>query len=177
MRQLIKYVNSPIGKLTLASDGENLTGLWIEKQKYYGNGLNDPVEKDATVFYQVEKWLDDYFQGKKPIINFGIKPQGTPFRQNVWKQLLAIPYGQVITYDALASIIANQTGKKKCAQAIGQAVGHNPISIVIPCHRVVGKDGSLTGYAGGTNKKKMLLEIEGVDLSCLYTPKNQKREK
>lgn len=171
MKTFVKYVDSPVGQLTLASDGENLIGLWIKNQKYYGNQFHEFIEKDLPVFHQVEKWLIDYFQKKNPVIDFQLKPIGTSFRQKVWQQLSTIPYGEVITYDMLATIIANQTGKKKCAQAIGQAVGHNPISIIIPCHRVVGKDGSLTGYAGGIDKKIALLEIEGVDLSNFYVPK------
>ena len=171
MQQFIKYIDSPVGQLTLASDGENLTGLWIRDQKYYGSQFHEFIEKDLPVFHQVEKWLKDYFQKKNPVIDFPLKSIGTPFRQRVWQQLLKIPYGEVITYDALANIIANQTGKKKCAQAIGQAVGHNPISIIIPCHRVVGKNGSLTGYAGGIDKKITLLEIEDIDLTNFYVPK------
>lgn len=167
MKIYIKYVNFPIGKLTLASDGESLIGLWIENQKYYGYPNAEFIEKDVPVFNRVEKWLTDYFQKKNPVINFPLKPLTTAFRNQVWQLLLKIPYGEVVTYDTLAAIIAKQTGKKKCAQAVGQAVGHNPISIIIPCHRVIGKDGSLTGYAGGIDKKKMLLEIEGVDLSNL----------
>lgn len=171
MKTFVKYVDSPVGQLTLASDGENLIGLWIKNQKYYGSQFHEFIEKDLPVFHQVEKWLIDYFQKKNPVIDFQLKPIGTSFRQKVWQQLSTIPYGEVITYDTLATIIANQTGKKKCAQAIGQAVGHNPISIIIPCHRVVGKDGSLTGYAGGIDKKIALLEIERVDLSNFYVPK------
>lgn len=170
MCQYVKYVHSPIGQLTLASDGVSLKGLWIENQKYYGNQWKSFVEKDLPVFNKVERWLNDYFQGKNPQIDFQIEPLGTSFQQKVWKQLLMIPYGKVITYDALATIIADESGKKKCAQAIGQAIGHNPVSIIIPCHRVVGKNGSLTGYAGGIDKKVFLLKMEGVDLTSFYVP-------
>lgn len=171
MKQYIKYINSPIGKLTLASDEENLIGLWIDKQKYYAKNLINPIEKDLPVFHRVEKWLEEYFQGKNPKIDFSLKPIGTAFQQNVWKQLLLIPYGKVITYNDLAIIIAKKTGKKKCARAIGQAVGHNPISIIIPCHRVVGKNGHLTGYAGGYDKKIFLLKTEKINLLDLYIKK------
>ena len=165
MQQFIKYVDSPLGKLTLASHGHSLTGLWFENQKYYGDLLDEPIEKDLLIFDKVERWLEAYFQGQNPPIDFELELIGTDFRKRVWKQLLKIPFGEVMTYDALATIIANETEKNKCAQAIGQAIGHNPVSIIIPCHRVVGKNGNLTGYAGGIDKKIALLKLEGIDLS------------
>lgn len=170
MKQYIKYVNSPIGQLTLLSDGESLTGLWIENQKYYGSLIDRPLEKEVPVFIVVEHWLKDYFDGKNPSLSFPVCLQVTPFRQMVYELLLQIPYGQVMTYDQIARIVAAKTGKKKCAQAIGQAVGHNPISIVIPCHRLIGQDRSLKGYAGGLERKRKLLELEHADLKTLYTP-------
>lgn len=173
MKQYVTYVASPLGKLTILSDGESIIGLWIEKQKYYGSLLDHPVERKIPVLLEAEKWLNDYFAGKKPQLTFSVRFNVTPFRQMVYEQLLKIPYGKVMSYDQLAAIIALKTGKKKCAQAIGQAVGHNPISIIVPCHRLVGKDGSLKGYAGGLENKKKLLELEGANLTTLYGSSNQ----
>lgn len=170
MIQYIKYVNSPLGQLTLLSDGISLTGLWIKNQKYYGALIDRPLEKEVPVFIAVEHWLEDYFDGKNPSVSFPIFVQATPFQQIVYDLLLQIPYGQVMTYGQIAQIVAAKTGKKKCAQAIGQAVGHNPISIVIPCHRLIGQDGSLKGYAGGLENKRKLLELENADLKTLYVP-------
>ena len=163
---------SPLGPLVLASDGERLTGLWMQDQKYFGSTL--PEEKalqwtEAPVFAQARRWLDLYFAGKKPDFTPPLAPAGSPFRQAVWRLLLEIPYGTVTTYGALARTLRGQ-GISAAAQAVGGAVGHNPISILIPCHRVVGSDGSLTGYAGGVANKQFLLELEGVDMTGLYVP-------
>ncbi len=155
-----------LGSITLASDGENLTGLWFEGQKYYlGNLKAEPaVRDDLEIFKTAKKWLDNYFAGNNPgIKDIKIAPQGTEFQKKVWKELLKIPYGEVITYGDIAKALNNKSG-----QAVGGAVGHNPISIIIPCHRVVGKNGSLTGYAGGMDKKRRLLEIERSCLCSLY---------
>lgn len=168
------YYQSPVGKLLLASDGENLTGVWLEKQKYYAQTLPSEAQKkpDLPIFAKTSAWLDRYFEGLKPEISeLPLAPQGGEFRQMVWKILCEIPCGQVLTYGAIARMIAERTGKKSMsAQAVGGAVGHNPVSIIIPCHRVVGADGSLTGYAGGLDAKIRLLKLEGVDLSRLYRP-------
>lgn len=165
------YYNSSIGRLLLASDGESLTGLWLEKQKYYAATLSEEGKENVNlpVFVKVREWLDKYFRKEKPkISDLPLAPQGGEFRQAVWKILCAIPYGQTTTYGEIAQQIAAQTGRKTMsAQAIGGAVGHNPISIIIPCHRVVGSNGSLTGYAGGIDKKIRLLETEGVDIAGL----------
>ena len=165
---------SPIGKLLLASDGSNLTGLWIEKQKYYADTAPKDIQEKASlpIFIRTKKWLDEYFQGKKPqISDLPLAPIGGEFRQAVWKILCQIPYGKVITYGDIAKKIANQQGRDgMSAQAVGGAVGHNPISIIIPCHRVVGTNGSLTGYAGGLDTKIKLLKLEGVDMSPLFRP-------
>ncbi len=166
----MKYINfydSPLGKITLASDGESLTGLWLDSQKYCGNGLsNDAKITDLQIFETAKKWLDVYFNGKEPNFRVPIVFSDTDFRVSVWKLLINIPYGETVTYKSLAEKIAKQTGKKSMsAQAVGGAVGHNPISIIVPCHRVVGSDGSLTGYAGGTDKKLKLLRLEGVNLT------------
>lgn len=170
---------SPIGQLTLASDGTNLIGLWIEGQKYFGGSVKEEMQTLDTipVFSLTKNWLDRYFSGKNPkIAELSLAPRGSEFRQRVWKLLCQIPYGQVTTYGALARQLAaagngfddsksdGKSGTAFCtgmsAQAVGGAVGHNPISIIIPCHRVVGADGSLTGYAGGIEKKSALLELE-----------------
>lgn len=149
---------SPIGEILLASDGENLIGLWFENQKYFKNTLSsDYEEKELPIFEKVFSWLDRYFNGEKPETDFPIKPRGSEFRQQVWKRLTQVPYGETITYGEIAK---EMTGGLKSAQAVGGAVGHNPISIIIPCHRVVGANGNLTGYAGGIDKKVYLLNLE-----------------
>lgn len=166
--------SSPVGLITLACDvGGNLVGLWFDGQKYYGGAiLESMIEKgDMPVFNLVKNWLDRYFDGKKPSISeLPISPIGGEFRKKVWGILCEIPYGQTITYGDIAKKIAAQTGKKSMSsQAVGGAVGHNPISIIIPCHRVVGTGGGLTGYAGGIAVKKALLKLEGVDTPALLT--------
>lgn len=151
---------SPIGKLTLASDGQALTGLWIEGQKHFAAGHLSPVQApNLPVFRQAAIWLDNYFAGTPcPIDNIPIKPDGSPFRRQVWQILMDIPWGQTITYGQIAKMV----GKPRASQAVGSAVGHNPISILIPCHRVLGADGRLTGYAGGIDKKQWLLHHERI---------------
>ncbi|MDU2065493.1 MAG: methylated-DNA--[protein]-cysteine S-methyltransferase [Sporomusaceae bacterium] len=165
---------SPIGKLTLACDTNNLVGLWLEGQKYYGGAIAKTMleNNDMPVFAVVKQWLDRYFAGEKPAISeLALAPIGGDFRQVVWKLLCEIPYGTVITYGDIAKKAALKLHKQSMSsQAIGGAVGHNPISIIIPCHRVVGVKGSLTGYAGGVNTKVKLLELEGVDMSRLFVP-------
>lgn len=167
--------NSPVGKLLLASDGLNLTGLWIEKQKYYADTAPDDIQDkaDLPIFIKTKEWLDKYFKGENPpVSDLPLAPKGGEFRQIIWKILCEIPLGQVLTYGGIAKIIAKRTGKETMsAQAVGGAVGHNSISIIIPCHRVVGTNGSLTGYAGGLDVKIKLLEFEGVDMSRLFRPK------
>lgn len=162
---------SPLGGITLASDGENLIGLWLEGQKYFGGTVDKEMHRrdDLPVFEAAKDWLNRYFAGKRPAVSeLPLAPAGSDFRQEVWKLLCEIPYGEVTTYGELAKKIAKKQNKPgMSAQAIGGAVGHNPISIIIPCHRVVGTNGSLTGYAGGLEKKVKLLELEGVDMSRL----------
>lgn len=166
-----KY-HSPIGSMTLASDGTSLTGLWFDGQKYFGSTLeHDVQEKSLPIFHQVSVWLDCYFQGRNPELTIPLAPCGSPFRQSVWELLLQIPYGQLTTYGAMANQLQQQTGKHVSAQAVGGAVGHNPISILIPCHRVVGASGKLTGYAGGLEKKIHLLRLEGISSDSLHMPK------
>lgn len=155
--------SSPVGRLLLASDGESLTGLWLEGQKYYAAGLcPNAVERSALpVFLQTKVWLDRYFGGEHAEPKeLPLSPAGTPFCTEIWRFLLQIPYGEVLTYGQLAKLYEQATGKSTSARAVGGAVGRNPISIIIPCHRVVGAGGSLTGYAGGIAKKQLLLELE-----------------
>ncbi len=165
---------SVIGELTIGSDGDNLVGLWMEGQKYHGDTIyKDMIENnDIPVFETTKKWLDSYFAGKKPDISIlPLTLIGTEFRQKVWKILWKIPYGEVISYGDIAKKIAIQMDKETMSsQAVGGAVGHNPISIIIPCHRVIGSNGNLTGYAGGIDKKIKLLELEGVDMSNYFVP-------
>lgn len=166
---------SPVGNLTLASDGEALTGLWIEGQKYFCSTIPDEEKKfvELPIFCAAKNWLNRYFAGEKPALSeLPLRPAGGAFRQEVWALLREIPYGELTTYGALARQTAKQLGRAHMsAQAIGSAVGHNPISIIIPCHRVVGTNGSLTGYAGGIDLKVKLLQHEGADLSHLFVPK------
>ena len=163
-----KY-HSPLGEITIAANGEALTGLWFDGQKYYGDTLPRQVEvKKLPVFEQTQRWLDTYFQGKIPDFTPPLSWETTPFRKAVWEILLLIPYGQTITYGEIAHRIAKQNGlSKMSAQAVGGAVGHNPISIIVPCHRVVGSGGSLTGYAGGIDEKKKLLARNGNKMKSL----------
>lgn len=169
--------NSPIGKIFLVSDENDLIGLWLEGQKYFQATLKEePVYNDRIeILNKTKKWLDCYFKGEKPHINkLSLKPQGSEFRQAVWKILCEIPYGQVTTYGKIANEVAKRMNKEKMsAQAVGNAVGHNPISIIIPCHRVVGTNGSLTGYAGGIDKKMALLKHEGINMDCYFYPKTK----
>lgn len=163
---------SPIGSITLASDGNALMGLWFDGQKYDRDVLLlEAEEKELPIFSETCKWLDIYFSGRKPDFIPPILMRTTNFRQKVWKILLTIPYGKTMTYGDIAKKMAVQYGiQKMSAQAVGGAVGHNSISIIIPCHRVVGANGSLTGYAGGIDKKIKLLSLEKVDLSNMYVP-------
>jgi len=160
--QYFTVVPSPVGVLTLACDesGTNLTGLWIEGQKHHGGAASEDEERgDMPVFFAAKNWLDRYFAGEKPCISeLPLSPMGSGFRQGVWRALCEIPYGGLATYGEIAKKMAAKTS----ARAVGGAVAHNPISIIIPCHRVVGSNGSLTGYAAGLDKKIWLLELEGV---------------
>lgn len=152
---------SPLGEILLAGDEEAVTGLWFTDAKYAGLGLppDTPVGKTAAIL-KAEEWLDIYFSGKEPDFLPALRPAGSPFRQRVYRLLRQIPRGRTVTYGELARLLSCAS-----AQAVGGAVGHNPISILIPCHRVVGADGSLTGYAGGLARKQWLLNLEKADLS------------
>ncbi|MGI6361431.1 MAG: methylated-DNA--[protein]-cysteine S-methyltransferase [Bacillota bacterium] len=166
---------SPLGLITLACNGDNLVGLWIKGQKHYGKSIPENlIEKDnLPVFIAAKNWLDSYFAGENPAISaLSLSPKGSDFRQKVWSLLCEIPYGQTTTYGEIAKKVALKLQRPSMSsQAVGGAVGHNPLSIIIPCHRVVGSDGSLTGYAGGLKTKIKLLELEGADMSKLFIPK------
>lgn len=145
---------SPVGKLTLAGEGEALTGLWLEGQKYFGSKLHPVKWGESPAFAETRRWLECYFAGKDPGPTPQLAPEGTPFQRRVWELLRTVPWGETTTYGALAKRLGSSP------RAVGSAVGHNPISILIPCHRVLGSEGSLTGYAGGTERKAWLLENE-----------------
>jgi len=150
------HYDSPLGGITLSSDGEALTGLWFDGQKYFADTLDtEHAEKRLPVFDEAVRWLDLYFGGEVPDFTPELSPRGSAFRRRVWDALLAIPYGHTTTYGEIAKKLGC-----KSAQAVGGAVGRNPVSLLIPCHRVLGADGSLTGYAGGVDKKRSLLALE-----------------
>ena len=160
---------SPLGLITITSTEDALVGLWIEGQKYFIGSLKEPLTKcpDLPILIQARQWLDRYFAGEQPsLTELKLAPMGSDFRQRVWSILCQIPYGETTTYGEIAKQVAAELGRETMsAQAIGGAVGHNPISIIIPCHRVVGANGSLTGYAGGIDKKIWLLNHEEVNMS------------
>ena len=158
----ICHYESPLGGVLLAADETGLTGLWFDGQKYFARDLPiQHTEQDTPVLSETRRWLDMYFTGQRPAALPPLHPSGSPFRRAVWDILLTIPYGETTTYGAIAQQLAAQRGLEHLsAQAVGGAVGHNPISILIPCHRVIGADGSLPGYAGGMEKKRALLKLE-----------------
>jgi len=160
--------DSPIGKIILAAEGESLCGVWFLGQKYFDMEILNRIAKnnETEILKQGKDWLRKYFEGKKPDIKeLSLAPSGSCFRKEVWKILCKIPYGKTMTYKEIAKIIADKKGlDKMSAQAVGGAIGHNPISIIIPCHRVLGQNGKLTGYAGGLDKKLWLLNHEGCKL-------------
>jgi methylated-DNA-[protein]-cysteine S-methyltransferase len=159
-------LTSPVGRLLLSSDGDSITGLWIEGQKYFAAGLDlDSKDHELPIFKRTKEWLECYFSGKEPSFTPQLAPQGSVFRQAVWNELLKIPYAAITTYGEISKRLSAS------ARAVGGAVGHNPISIIIPCHRVVGVSGSLTGYAGGIDRKILLLELERIPLDRLFKPK------
>ena len=158
------HYDSPLGGITLASDGEALTGLWFDGQTYFADTMSEDSKKEELpIFVQTCHWLDIYFSGKEPNFTPRLKMNTTPFRKAVWEVLLTIPFGKTMTYGEIAKLIAQNRGvSQMSAQAVGGAVGHNSIALIIPCHRVVGSKGNLTGYAGGLDKKVKLLRLEGV---------------
>ena len=168
-----KYT-SLLGGILLAADEVGLRGLWFDGQKYFARDLPDErTERETPALSEAKRWLDLYFGGQEPDFLPPLHPVGTPFRQAVWEILLRIPYGKTVTYGEISKQLAEKMGlERMSAQAVGGAVGHNKISIIIPCHRVVGSNGSLTGYAGGINRKIKLLELERADMSRFFVPKN-----
>ncbi len=177
MKKQIYYktnYESPVGCYMMASDGKNLSGIWLEGQKYYAATIDcEIIENDnLKIFSETKNWLDRYFNAQNPAISeLRLAPKGSVFRQRVWRLLCQIPYGSVTTYGEIAKIIAKEQGRKKMsAQAVGGAVGHNPISIIIPCHRVISSNGSLTGYAGGIETKIKLLEHEKCNIEKFFIP-------
>ena len=158
--------------MLLAADETGLTGAWFVGQKYFAQDLPaEHTERETPVLAETRRWLDIYFAGKEPGFLPPLHPIGSAFRQSVWEILLKIPYGRTITYGEIARQLAGRRGSAGVsAQAVGGAVGHNRISVIIPCHRVVGTNGSLTGYAGGIGRKVKLLELEGADMSQFFVP-------
>lgn len=177
--QYIDFYKSPIGDMMMACDEVGIIGLWFVGKKYFASTLNadEPrLQKTLPIFDQTKKWLDIYFNGQNPDFMPTLSLKGSKFRLAVWEILNQIPYGKVITYGDIANQIARQRGvEKMSAQAVGGAVGHNPIAILVPCHRVVGTNGSLTGYGGGIDKKIELLKLEGIDISQYSLPKEKKK--
>ena len=165
----ISHYSSPLGPMTLTSDGEALTGAWFDERNRFAALANDTVEQELPIFTETRRWLDVYFSGREPefmpAISFG---EAGAFRRAVGELLRAIPYGETVTYGALAKQLANP---RMSAQAVGGAVGRNPISIIVPCHRVVGANGSLTGFGGGIQRKLALLKFEGIDTAKFSIPK------
>ena len=170
---LTQHYDSPLGRILLAADETGLRGLWFDGQKYFARSLPaEHIEQDTPALAEAKRWLDIYFAGKEPDFTPPLHPAGSAFRQSVWEILLKIPYGQTVTYGDIARQLAAKQGlANMSAQAVGGAVGHNEISVIIPCHRVVGTNGSLTGYAGGIDKKIKLLELERADMTQLFVPK------
>lgn len=167
-----RYV-SPLGGILLAADEAGLTGLWFDGQKYFADSLPaQHTARETPILAETKRWLDIYFSGREPDFLPPLQPSGSAFRQAAWRILLQIPYGQTATYGEIARQLAGEQGlPRMSAQAVGGAVGHNTISVIIPCHRVVGTNGSLTGYAGGIDKKIRLLELEHTDMTGFFVPK------
>ena len=158
------FYDAPYGRYVMAAEDGALTGVWLEGQKYFPSDLPAPSGEEAEIFARARRWLDAYFAGKQPEVSaLPIAPKGSDFAQSVWQLLLEISYGQTVTYGQLAKRLAEQRGlAHMSAQAVGGAVGHNPISVIIPCHRVLWAKNQLTGYAGGLEVKTFLLKLEGV---------------
>ena len=158
------FYDAPYGRYVMAAEDGALTGLWLKGQKYFPSTLPEPSGEETEIFARIRRWLDDYFAGRQPDVSaLPLAPKGSDFAQSVWQLLLEIPYGHTVTYGQLAARLAQQRGlAHMSAQAVGGAVGHNPISLIIPCHRVLGAKNQLTGYAGGLDVKTFLLKLEGV---------------
>lgn len=169
----IKHYQSPLGAMTMSSNGEALTGLWFDSSqqnsRFLQGAKREKTNNSSKVFDEAEEWLNIYFTGRAPDFMPNISLDGTEFQKAVWDILLSIPYGEIMTYGEIADQIAKERGLEcMSAQAVGGAVSHNPIALIIPCHRVVGKNNNLTGYAGGLEKKIELLKLEGVDTRGMY---------
>lgn len=174
MTYLTEYETPIIGTLTLSSDGTSITGCWFDNDRYFGYGIDEPVERkdDLAVFEQARGWLDRYFAGDAPDPReLPLSARATAFQQQVREAMLDIPYGQTTTYGAIAKRIEQKTGKRQSARAVGGAVGHNPLCLIVPCHRVVGSNGSLTGFGGGIDMKVKLLEHEHAMKDSFKRPK------
>ena len=158
----IQHYDSPLGDILLAADEVGLTGLWFEEQRHYAATLPEDVQtKETPALMEGRRWLDLYFAGKEPTTSPPLHLIGTPFRLSVWKILSEIPYGKTMTYGDIAQRLAQERGLPRLsARAVGSAVGRNPISLIIPCHRVIGRNGRLTGYAGGLHRKAALHAME-----------------
>ncbi len=158
------FYAAPYGRYVMAAEDGALTGVWLEGQKYFPSDLPEPSGEEPEIFAHTRRWLDAYFSGRQPDVSaLPMAPKGSAFAQSVWQLLLDIPYGQTVTYGELAKRLVERRGLAyMSAQAVGGAVGHNPISIIIPCHRVLGAKNQLTGYAGGLDVKTFLLKLEGV---------------
>lgn len=171
--EYIHHYNSPLGGITEASDGERLIGLWFDGQKYFADALGaEYEEKPLPIFELTDRWLDIYFSGREPDFTPPLYMKTSELRKAVWEVMLTIPYGKTMTYGEIAETIAKQRGiARMSAQAVGGTVGHNSISLIIPCHRVVGTNGSLTGYAGGIEKKVKLLQLEKADMTRFFVPR------
>lgn len=169
--QCISTYQSPLGELLLAGDEKGLTGLWFSGDRFYGSNKEKdlPEENELPVFAEARHWLDIYFSGREPDFLPELHISGSPFQIKVWKILRTIPYGETVTYGDIAKKLTPKNGKMS-AQAVGGAVGHNKISLIIPCHRVVGAKGNLIGYAGGLDKKIALLCLEGLNMNNFYLP-------
>lgn len=168
VKEYTHHYESPLGGITITSDGKALTGLWFDGQKYTADTPAATTKaKSLPIFRTVVRWLDIYFSGKVPGFTPPLAMRSSPFRKAVWNIMLTIPFGQTMTYGEIAAGIAKERGMQRMsAQAVGGAVGHNAIALIIPCHRVVGTNGSLTGYAAGLRKKQKLLELEHAQIKC-----------
>lgn len=176
MQRILEY-DSPLGTMLLAADETGVTGVWFAGQKYFARTLEaDAREETGTLpapsaLDAARRWLDEYFSGREPDFSVPLHLTGTAFQQSVWAMLRAIPYGTTVTYGEIARRLAAERGVSRIsAQAVGGAVGRNPVSVIVPCHRVVGADGGLTGYAGGLDKKQKLLALEKADITRIFIP-------
>lgn len=172
--QFTSKYNSPLGEIIIAADQNGLTGLWFAGQKYFARSLDkENEERETPILRDAKNWLDIYFSGREPDLNLPLHFGGTAFQNEVWEILCTIPYGKTTTYGEIAKIMAEKRGlKSMSSQAVGGAVGKNPISIIVPCHRVVGSNGSLTGYAGGISKKIELLKLEKAYRDEFFIPRS-----